>query len=686
MKKILITIGLILICYLTYGQYAPVSNFGGPNTLMKNPNYGGVQGGLIPFTFQDTSQANSLATSLKLYNGAYIYTQNPQATWWRLADSSKWVMILPQGGGTPVSGQAWINPGNYSLFTDAKLNGGFGTLQANGIYIKTNGITRAYLDRYGIAPETGTTVGLGIDPSDSNRITYFSGSGSTPTWQETLDAGSNLDKDNLVDAAGFDFQMENASAIHFQSSGVNAYTELVAIGASVSNISYLQVYSDSVQIKPYLGHFEIDTLLNKTQQNTLLGWVETSGANRGEVGYVTLSGLTLSGGVLTNPNPTPGANTALSNLASVAVNTSIIPGTTNSIALGTTAKIWSDVQSDYFHTGGLNTTYAGYSGIILGGTATHSVLDLFDNNTRIAEMYTTATDANFFTGANLALNFYTNNSTSIPKIGLNNFGAAFQKTTASAYIHIGAATATAGTGQLKFDNSTLPTTPEIGLMNFKNGLWFIDSSNSVRDTIAGRKWVRDNITGSSFTLTNGSGTTANGTAVDLGGTLTANVIIGGVAGTYNVDIGRGDQVNNFRVDAANIIELNGAPVQMNEYGAGAATFDASGNISSVSDERLKYIQGNYGVGLKQLLKVNPIVYKWKPVSKMETAHSYIGFSAQNIRDVLGDNAIGVNKEGYLSIQDRAIMAAMVNSIKELKDLNDKQQKEINDLKKAVQNK
>ena len=127
-------------------------------------------------------------------------------------------------------------------------------------------------------------------------------------------------------------------------------------------------------------------------------------------------------------------------------------------------------------------------------------------------------------------------------------------------------------------------------------------------------------------------------------------------------------------------------VRMHTYGAGAATFDASGNITSVSDIRLKNIQGYYGVGLKQLMQINPIVYKWKPSSGMETKHDYIGFSAQNIRSSLGEDAIGINKQGYLSIQDRAILAVAINAIQELKELNDKQQKEIDNLKQIIKNK
>lgn len=57
----------------------------------------------------------------------------------------------------------------------------------------------------------------------------------------------------------------------------------------------------------------------------------------------------------------------------------------------------------------------------------------------------------------------------------------------------------------------------------------------VRDTVAGEIKYRS---ASSFLsgLTNGSGTTANGTAIDLGGALSSNVVITG-ANTYNVTIG-----------------------------------------------------------------------------------------------------------------------------------------------------
>ena len=610
MKKIIAFLICLFAYFVSAAQTYPISsNLGGPTTLVKTPPHGAVQGGIIPYAFDDTLQANSLLQYGKNYNGFLIYTRTPQATWWRLADSSKWIMILPQGGGTPISGQAWINPINNNLFTDASNNGSFGTFGPNGIYFKTNNTTRWYLDRNGIAPETGNSVGIGIDPTDSNRITYFSGGGSTPTWQQTLTAGSVLTQANditgsfafsFTDPSSFTINKSgtarlqiNTGTSSLRTSGGNAVLLLSSGSANLtgntsttlqSGTSEVSIYPDSILIYPSVGVLKIDTLNNETFQNQLMGWTSTSGANRGKVGYITIgSGLSLSSGVLTN-TVTAGANTALSNLSSVAINTSLLPGTDDGAALGSTSKEFSDLflasggvinwangnttltqtsgsltlggafyatssvaAGTYLYGGDKYNTYTGYTGAVLGGITTHAVLDFVDNNSRIGEFYTDANNFNFFTDASKGIIFYVNNSFTAPALQFSSAGA----------------------------------------------------------------------------------------------------------------------------------------LRLGYLGAGALTADASGNITSVSDERLKNIEGGYGVGLSQVYKINPIVYKWKPETKLDSLNSYIGFSAQNIEYALGENAVGINRDGYKSIQDRAILAALTNSIKELKDLNDSQQKEIDDLKKEV---
>jgi hypothetical protein len=119
----------------------------------------------------------------------------------------------------------------------------------------------------------------------------------------------------------------------------------------------------------------------------------------------------------------------------------------------------------------------------------------------------------------------------------NNGYAGFGLGSVSAQVHLPGSTTTAGTSALKFTAGSPPTTPETGSMNFNTGLWIIDSSTSVRDTIATRSWARNNISGGSSTniyntdgtLTGNRALSGGGNSLDLGttgskiSTLTANL-------------------------------------------------------------------------------------------------------------------------------------------------------------------
>jgi len=128
-------------------------------------------------------------------------------------------------------------------------------------------------------------------------------------------------------------------------------------------------------------------------------------------------------------------------------------------------------------------------------------------------------------------------------------------------------------------------------------------------------------------------------------------------GSGPFEICNGDSTNRF------LLATSGA-LKLPYYGAGTATFDASGNISSSSDERLKNIQGNLSYGLKEVLQINPILYKWNKKSGLETEHVYAGFSAQEIRKLIPET-VGIDKNGYFSLSDRGIEGALVNAVKEL---------------------
>jgi hypothetical protein len=119
--------------------------------------------------------------------------------------------------------------------------------------------------------------------------------------------------------------------------------------------------------------------------------------------------------------------------------------------------------------------------------------------------------------------------------------------------------------------------------------------------------------------------------------------------------------DTFGSGAAVTVTSAGA-IRFNAYGAGALTTDASGNITAVSDMRHKQFRRLFAKGMAELQAIDPIVYMWRPESGMETEHEYVGFSAQNVQESLPE-AVGQDSRGYLTLQDRAILAALLNAVK-----------------------
>jgi hypothetical protein len=110
---------------------------------------------------------------------------------------------------------------------------------------------------------------------------------------------------------------------------------------------------------------------------------------------------------------------------------------------------------------------------------------------------------------------------------------------------------------------------------------------------------------------------------------------------------------------------SGGGIKFNTYGAGTATFDASGNITSVSDERIKKNIRPFSRGLSEIIAINPILHGYSIASGLDQSRDdYAGFSAQQVQPLIPE-AIGVNADGMLSFSDRPIMAALVNAVKEL---------------------
>ena len=104
------------------------------------------------------------------------------------------------------------------------------------------------------------------------------------------------------------------------------------------------------------------------------------------------------------------------------------------------------------------------------------------------------------------------------------------------------------------------------------------------------------------------------------------------------------------------------------YGAGAATFDASGNITSVSDPSQKVILGGFDAGLPEIIAAaSPEfmgLHKWTLESGMETEGTYASFFARDHFPI--PNAVAKNPEtGINSFSDRPVIMALCNAVSTL---------------------
>ena len=128
---------------------------------------------------------------------------------------------------------------------------------------------------------------------------------------------------------------------------------------------------------------------------------------------------------------------------------------------------------------------------------------------------------------------------------------------------------------------------------------------------------------------------------------------------------------DLKYDDTNVIRITGstsAGIVFSQYGAGTLTTDANGIVTASSDARLKNVQGPFTGGLESVLSLRPVVYRWNERSTLDQNNVYAGFLAQDVKSVI-PCAVGVAKDGYLTLNDRAIICALVKAVQELAEQN-----------------
>jgi len=110
---------------------------------------------------------------------------------------------------------------------------------------------------------------------------------------------------------------------------------------------------------------------------------------------------------------------------------------------------------------------------------------------------------------------------------------------------------------------------------------------------------------------------------------------------------------------------------------GSADKPGGGSWGTFSDGRLKNLNGSFNSGLSQVLKLNPVRYRYKSDNAMgiRDTDEHIGVVAQDVQRVIPE-AVTENSRGYLLVSNDPIIWSMLNAIKEQQGQFEQQQAEL----------
>ncbi len=367
--------------------------------------------------------------------------------------------------------------------------------------------------------------------------------------------------------------------------------------------------------------------LNTTgSANTALGlsalYSNVSGSNNTAVGGLALSGNTADNnsalGYEALLNNTSGSGNTASGVSALGMNTT---GGDNT-AIG--------IDSLFYNTTGSFNTALGYF------AATDPNISSLTNATSIGAFSDVTASNSLILGATSGVNgapFDTNVG-----IGL---------TAPVAKLHIGSPSGGAATTSLRIEGPS-----RSGTGGFAASLGgFGDFNIDAVGIVGGRFTVKENGRVGIGTASPVNPLTVNGTAnfgrVSIATSSPVNMLtVNGTADFGRVGIG------TTSPDAA--LTVNGSA---DKPGGGAwAVF---------SDRRLKDLHGTFNSGLSQVLKINPIRYRYKDQNGMDIHDSdeHIGLVAQEVQKVIPE-AVSKNEKGYLLVNNDPIIWTMLNAIKE----------------------
>jgi len=328
MKKAILFIFLIVICFITKAQYPLQQNLGSSSTLVQVPANGALRAGLITISFTDTVAAN--LTNVKYYDGAIIKTTSPIiALWYRHLATTEWVQILPSGGSTGQ--RPWLISGQSGIFTSPVDPQYIGLTSNQGFGILTNNIARLTISNAG-----AWGLGAGLDYGTSGYVLTSQGNAAEPIWAAASGSGWSL-TGNAGTTAGTNFiGTTDAQGLMFKVNNVQSgYIDYVLGNVSFGYETLLNI-GGGVNLNTAFGHQALKTL-STAIRNTAFGYnalTLSNGNSNTAFGYNALAANTTSTlstavGSSTLAVSTGAANTAVGGNALTANTTGV-----NNTAIG----------------------------------------------------------------------------------------------------------------------------------------------------------------------------------------------------------------------------------------------------------------------------------------------------------------------------------------------------------------
>ncbi len=115
---------------------------------------------------------------------------------------------------------------------------------------------------------------------------------------------------------------------------------------------------------------------------------------------------------------------------------------------------------------------------------------------------------------------------------------------------------------------------------------------------------------------------------------------------------------------------------------GTAGKPGGGSWASFSDKRMKQDIRSYQQGLAEVIKINPVRYRYNNLSGHDTQKEYVGVIAQELQEIAPYMVSTFEKDGeaYLQVDNSAMTYMLINAVKELHDENIQLKKDIAQIK------